>query len=233
MKRRFPILVHILRIKELKKTKFLTFVQLLAVFFLFTSCIDIVEEMTIHSDRSGSLAYRIEISGAGNFLSELTGMFSASVEDQIKVEANQFIQILKTQDGITNLQYNLTGGPGTYFLEFDFKDHESLNNSLYAIGGAKKTMFSPGYIKIGKSKFKKLNFTPWLNRYLKQEEIEFQSPFITDNIAFVSVVNVPEDISGTKPADKNVYGFLRKTRQEFRLSDILEGESNTSLKIRY
>lgn len=231
--RRFPILVQFLIIRELKKTKISTLIQLLIVSILFSSCIDIVEELTIHSNRSGTLSYRIETSGPGNFLNELSSLFSASVEDQIKIEANKFIQGLKKQDGITNLQYNLTGGAGTYYLTFDFKDYKSLNKSLYAIGGARKTIFSPGYIKIGKSKFKKLNFTPWLNRYLKQEEIEFQSPFITDNISFVSIVNVPSDITGSRPADNNLHISPRKIRQEFRLTNILEGDANTSLKIRY
>lgn len=206
---------------------------LLALSFLLTSCIELIEELTINKDRSGTLSYRIETHGGGDFLNGLSGLFSNSIEDQLILEAEKLIQELKTQPGISNLRYNLQGGAGSFYLQFDFDKHGSINSALYAISGYKKSFFSPGYIKISRSHLKKMNFTPWLNRYLEKEEIDFQSPFITDHIYFKSIVRVPDDINRARPEGLELGRSGRETQQKFRLTDILEGSSNTGIKIRY
>lgn len=204
-----------------------------SIVLILSGCIEIVEDITIHNDKSGTFQYRIETSQGGSFLQNLTRLIDVSVEDQFRFEAEKFISELETQPGISNIHYNLNGRSGSYFLQFDFSDYKSFNNTLYAINGSKKTIFTPGYIKIGKSRFKKINLSPWLKMYIEKEHIEFPSPLLGDMITYKAIVHVPDEINRIKPGDTFIDRSQRKTIQQFRFKDILEGKVNTGIKIRY
>jgi hypothetical protein len=205
----------------------------LPVLFFLSGCIEIVEEITIHPDKSGTISYRLETTEAGSFLSGLAGLFNVSVDEDLKREAEKLTRELEKQEGISNIQYNLGGRSGEYFLQFDFNRCTSFNNALYSLGGNSKTPFSPGYIKIGKSHFKKFNFSPWLKRYIEKEEMELPSTYLTDNIVFKSVVNTPADIIRVKHTVGDVQSSPRKTIQQFLLTDLLDGQVNSGIRIRY
>ena len=206
---------------------------LVSIILFLSGCIEIVEDITINSDQSGKLVYRIETSEGGSFFKSLTNLFDISVEDQVRSEAEKFIRELQAQPGISNIQYNLNRRSGSYFLQFDFKDYKSLNNSLYAISGNKKTILTPGYLKIGNSRFKKINFTPWLKKYIEKENIQFPSSLMTDMVTYKVIVRVPDDIIRVKPGEMIINQSKRKAVQQFRFTDILDGKVNTGIKIRY
>ena len=131
------------------------------------------------------------------------------------------------------MEYNLSGSAGSYYLQFDFSDYKSFNKALYAISGNKKSFFTPGYFKISHSKFKKLNFSPYIKKYLEQEQLEFPSPMITELIYFKSVVHTPDDIRRIHPVSTASKVDERKSVQRFKISSIIENEVNTGIKIRY
>jgi hypothetical protein len=200
---------------------------------LLTGCLELVEEITVQKNKSGSVSYRIESLDGGSLFSNLTNMFNVSLEDQMRFEVDKFVSVLQKQPGISNVEYNLHGRTGSYYLKFDFEDSRSFSNALYAIGGSKKTLFTPDYFKISNSRFKKINFAPWLKKYLEQEEIELPSHMILDFITFKSEVKLPRDIRRVKPGDVVVRSSGRKTEQRFNLAEIVENKVDTGIRIRY
>lgn len=200
---------------------------------LFTSCIEIVEEIIVNKDLSGTIKYSLETNEMGLFFNNISGLFNASVEDQVEKEVQKLISKLENQQGITNLSYNLDQRSGDYYLSFDFKDYKKFNNALYEMSGNKKTFFTPSYFKIRKHSFKKINFSPWLKKYIEKENIEFPSPMITEMISFYSYIYLPDKISKVKPKDVIIYENENKTKQRFSVSEILNDKVNTSIKIKY
>lgn len=200
---------------------------------LLTGCIEIVEDITIHPDRSGTVSYSIEVTKAGALLSGLASLVDASWEGQIRMEADNFIRRLQAQPGISNIHYDLPGRNGTYSLTFDFEKESDFNEAIYEVSGNKKTIFSPGYLKIGNSRIKKFNFSPWLRRYIENQDLEMPSPLITDNIYFRSVIHTPEDIKRVNSETQGAFKSSRETVQKFLMTDILNGEVNTGIRIRY
>ena len=208
------------------------FIILFASFFL-TGCIEIIETIHINKDRSGSIEYRVNTSQASSWLGNISGMIDNSLEEQIRDEALQMVNILHQQEGISNVKYKLGKLSGDFFLQFDFKTAENYNKALYSMGGARKTLFSPGYLKISKHKIKKMNFTPWLNGYLKKENIEITQSFISDMITFSSIVEVPSEVKRVKPANVKVPKDASKVVQRLSFTQILVDKKSTGLRVKY
>jgi hypothetical protein len=193
-------------------------------------CIEIMEEIIIHEDESGTVSYRIDHPGPSGLLGDLMRIIEPAAEKGIIMEAERMIQVLESQKGISNLEYSLHGRSGTYFVRFDFDDCADFNDAIYAMGGARKTILTPNYMKIKKNRFKKFNFTPSLNRYLKKEELSLPSPILINNVTFRSVVHTPGDIRKVKNGSSM---DARTAVQQFEMSDILSGDANTGIKVRY
>ncbi len=193
-------------------------------------CIEIVEEITINKDTGGTVVYRIESPGPGGMLGGLLSMVEPSIQRGVILEAEKLIGVLKSQNGISNIAYSLHGSFDTYYVRFDFEDCSSLNNALYAMGGARKTPLTPNYIKINNKRIKRFNFTPTLNRYLKKEGYPDPAPYLAENITFRSMVHTPDDIRKVKNASKK---GSRTAIQRIKVSDILSGKADAGLRIRY
>ncbi len=208
-------------------------IRLLIIGFMsvfLTGCIEIVEEITINKDKSGSISYSIESPQAQGLFTGLLSMIDPTVEDNVIREAKKLIRELEAREGITNIRYNLSGQAGSYYLTFDFSEPGDVNAAIYAIGGARKTIFSPNYIKAGRSKLRKFNFTPWLQRYIKREEMELPTGWLAENIYYKSVIRTPEHISNVRNC---IVKDDRMAVQRNRIDDILGGRANTGLTVRY
>jgi hypothetical protein len=201
--------------------------------FVFSGCIEIEEKIIVHANRSGSVSYSVKTSEIGSLLSGITGMLGFSVDHLMLDEAEEFIQILKLQPGIDNLSYNLTHSNGMYYLRFDFTDASSFNKALYRLGGQKKTFFSPGYLKINHSRFRKLNFSPYLANYLRKEGKEFNMVLNSDLLIFRSEISFPREIKRTNKTGVILTPNQATISQKFKVRDILEKRTDTGIRVRY
>lgn len=218
--------------KTTHSTRFIVLLLMGSLLFL-GSCIEITETISIRKNKSGSVTYSLQSQDGGSLFSSLTSMFSMSLEDQVRVEADKLIRELLKQPGISNVSYNLRGRSGSYYLTFDFSDYKSFNQALYAISGNKKSVFTPGYFRITNNKFKKINFSPWLKKYMERESIEIPSPLISEMIYFKSEVEVPDAIRKLQPSATAKKRNDRQSVQRFKLSEILDNKVDTGIKIRY
>jgi len=209
------------------KHKFLLYFLL---FFIFSSCIEIEEKVSIHQDLSGQISYTIKTSKLGSFIS---GVIDKRIEAQIKIEADKLIEKLKMQPGIENVQYELNPRNHIYYVQFDFDRAESFNKALYAMGDSKKTFFTPGYLHINRCRVKKINFSKYVSFYLKKEGIEIPNDFITQMLTFKSIIEVPEEIKKTKGLGTVISTDRKSVTQKFLVNEIIQQKINTRLKVRY
>lgn len=210
-------------------------IVLVSILFIITlsGCIEISETIKINKDKSGSISYELKSSSTAGLLSMFSGFFEVTIEDQVMAEANKFIKQLKKQKGISNIQQDFNSQNGFYSVSFDFENSKYFNEALYSMAGSKKNIFTPGYLKIKNSRFKKLNFSPWIKRYLDKEEIELPASPLTELITFTSSVEFPYNVVKAKPVEAMISANPKKVQQEFKLVEVTSGKANTGLRVKY
>jgi hypothetical protein len=208
-------------------------INTLAITIIFSGCIEIEEKIVIHSDRSGTVSYSLNTTEVGSILFGLSGLFGMEPDEQIIDEAEKLISVLKGQPGIDHISYNLKHSKGRYYLRFDFTDAASFNKALYRMGGQKKTIFSPGYLKINHTRFRKLNFSSYLTNYLIKEGKELNSLLYTDLLVYRSEIHFPGEIKRTNKKELLIAPNQTTLIQKFKFRDILESNRDTGIKVRF
>ena len=101
----------------------------------FTSCIEIIEDLKLNSDGSGTFKYTINLSSSKLKVSSILALDSLNGEkvpevSEIKQKISVFKKTLSAQEGITNV--NITEDYNNYIIKFqcDFKNIEYLEIAL-------------------------------------------------------------------------------------------------------
>ncbi len=198
-----------------------------------TSCIEIVEEITLHSNQSGNIKYRIKTNQFVSLLDKFSDIIDISLEKQLKTEAEKFAVKIRNQQGIDSIKINLDGKISSFSMGFSFSSADNLNNAIYHIFGYKPNMFSPKYLKVTSHKMSRKNFSPWVKKYFEQEGIEIPEGEITNMIYFKTIVNYPQKIK--KQRGENIVlsanGKILSQRNTF--TDVFDNKTNVSIKSRY
>ncbi len=208
---------------------------IIAPLLLLQSCIEIVEEVTINKDRSGRIALSVNAGGNNNpFMAFVNQFADMSFMDEVSANVMQVNDILKSQDGISNVRYTESRRKGQVELSFDFENKKALNNALYAAGGYEKTFFQPKLYKIKKNKFVRKNTTAWMIKLIEQEKENIPDEAIFDLIKIKSVYHFPGKarcISAPKNVVSSDKG--RTFTSSNYLSDLIDKKTNTRIKIKY
>jgi len=208
-------------------------IPIVVIFFLQTSCIEISEEINVNNDKSGSLSYKLESDQFGILFSKLSGLIDFKFEEQLKERADELVFLLRQKDGINKVEFNIDRENMYYELNCKFSDTKKLNKALYEVFGYKKSMFSPGYLKISDHTVKKINFSPYLKRYLEDEGIEVPSEFFFGDVYFKSTIVIPGNVKNVKGSQVSVIKGKNMVNQKFKFTDVMENKVNVGIKIRY
>ncbi|RLD62376.1 MAG: hypothetical protein DRJ05_00550 [Bacteroidetes bacterium] len=206
---------------------------LLILSLFLTSCIELVEEITINKNRSGNIAIKIDSDNAGTIINIVNNFLGNSYEDQIKAELNHIAKKLQGEKGIDNVKVDLNEREGQYGISCDFSNSNDLNKALYKAFGYTKNVFSPGYIKATNHKLKKMNIAPYLKKYLEKENITVPDTYITDLIDYKCIYHLPNTIKGTSNKNAKINSTTQTVNIEFPIKEVLENKVNTGIKIRY
>lgn len=211
--------------------------QLFPILFIFvfslTSCIEIVEEININKNKSGNISIKIESDNAGLLINIVNNLVGNSYEDEIKAELKKIADKLTNQKEINNVKINLNERDGQYGISCDFENSKDLNQALYKAFGYKKTIFSPGYIKAGNHKLKKMNITPYVKKYLEKEKIVIPEGYIIDLIDYKSIYHLPDEIKSVSNNNAEITNNSKTAIIEFPIKEVLDNKVNTGIKIRY
>ena len=210
---------------------FLLFI--LASSLVLQSCIEIVEEVIVNDDQSGSISLSVSTRTNNPLFALISQYADMSFMDNIKANTEQIAFILKNQEGIENVQLKEKKWSAGLELSFDFENDKKLNNALYATTGMQKTFFQPNIYKIRRNKFVRKNTTGWIQRLIEQEKENIPDEAVFDLIELKSVYQIPV------PA-KSIYTKCKistsNNNQTFTtsnyLSEILNEKINTRIKIR-
>ncbi len=104
--------------------------------FMFTGCIDFLEEITYHRNGSGTYQFTVDMSQMKSLLDGLGGddSESSAKEDPMKDIGSKFDELenkLKKVQGISHFKSINDTSTFIFGFTFDFKNAEALNNALH------------------------------------------------------------------------------------------------------
>ncbi len=201
--------------------------------FLLSGCIDIVEEITINPDKSGTVTFSMDMGMLGGYAMNLGESYmQGTLLEQIKNLPATATALLKNVDGLSNIK-SVTNKDGLYSVSFDFKNDKDLNQALYTLFDAKKPFFAPNYMKIKKHKIVKKNYAPVLRLFLKKYKDQIKDASILKLINYKTIFNLPAEV---KKNSNNKFTLSTDNKTlEFKCSieDLLSTNVNIGNKIRY
>jgi len=206
---------------------------LVALSISFSGCIEIVEELKVNEDKSGTMLYKVETDELGGLLNIISEFAGGSFENEMKKEFKKFAGKLRGRPGINNIKYNFGSTAGDYYVSFDFKSDKHLNNALYDVFGIKKTVFTPKFLKIKKTKLSKLNYAPWVKRYLESEDIRLPESSLSNLVTLRSVTYISKEIKRTSGQSVELSKDKKYATQRFDVQDVVDNEVNVGLKLKY
>ena len=106
--------------------------------FSFTSCIEIIDDLSINEDGSGTFKYTVNLSSSkvklNSYLAldSLDGKRVPSLEE-IKGYVNDVVSSLKSQEGISNLSIESNYSDSIFKLSLDFNSVDELQAAIKAV----------------------------------------------------------------------------------------------------
>lgn len=110
----------------------------IALLFSFTSCIEIIDDLTINEDGSGTFKYTVNISSSKVKLNSYLALDSLDGKkvpslDEIKGYVNDVVASLENQEGISNLTIESNYTDFIFKLKLDFNSVQDLQTAIKAV----------------------------------------------------------------------------------------------------
>ena len=111
------------------------FCILFSVTFLLSSCIEIIDDIKLNLDGSGTFKYNINLSSSRSKVNSIIALDSLDGRkvpslDEIKNKVNIFEELLNKQEGITNVQIDKDFNQFIFKVQCDFKSINYLQKGL-------------------------------------------------------------------------------------------------------
>ncbi len=198
----------------MRKQRFFSIAIILFLSFGMSSCISLLNEIKINSDKSGTAFIGIEV----NALAGLINFDNDYIDKDTKNTILDFPNKAKTNlKGIKGISKIITLGKisqGRLGIQFDFKNTRALNSAYYALLDDKKKWYYPNLIKIKKHKVKIKNISPYIRRYINQNKNEMRTPTVMKYIKYRTIIKTPAPIKsinikqGALSSDKKTMSLI-------------------------
>lgn len=210
--------------------KLLFTISLVMASLFFTSCIDLIEEVTINNDLSGTYEMRLETSGLGGMMSQMGGAADIPQMKEMDVKLNQ----LRQQAGISNVQRNIRPKEMKFNISFDFENEAALNAAMYELAEIKPNIFVKKFLKVRNHKVVRPNLSPYLEKLIEQQDFKSQIPSedMLNYVNYKFIVNTPNKVKRAI-SDKATISSDRKTViASYSFKELLVDNENVYLKVK-
>lgn len=206
---------------------------LFPIIFLFNSCIEIVEEVTINADQSGNVKFYMDLGSLGAMAMSLGESYTeGNFFDQIKKLPETAAGILQGVNGLSNIT-PVTNKKGLYSLSFDFKNAKELNQAIYKLFDVKKHFYEPNYIRITKRKLVKKNYAPVLRLFLKKYVTQIKDTSILKLVSYRSKFNFPAPVKRFSNKKATLSADKKTLEMNCTIEELLTSRTNIGNKVRY
>lgn len=214
------------------------FILLLCFPLLFSSCFEIIEEITMRADGSGDMTITVNLSQSKTKVASILMMdsingYKVPSRQTIQREVNEAVANLKKMPGISNVKSTTDFNNYIASISFSFKDVANVNNISKNILEAQKIKAnnistytfnkSTGtfardykYYNTAKSEFSKL----------KKEDKE-----VFKTASYTSIYRFPVPIAKQSNAQAKVSKSQKATMQKCSVMDLINGKVSVSNQI--
>jgi len=196
----------------------------------FTSCIDLIEEVTINNDRSGSYEMRLETEGFGGMMSQVGGVPDIPQMREMDAKLNQ----LRQQPGISNVKRNIRPKQMKFNISFDFENEDALNAAMYELAEIKPNIFVKKFLKVRNHKVVRPNLSPYLEKLLKQQDWQSQIPSedMLNYVNYKFIVNTPDKVKRVVGDKATISSNRQSVIATYSFKELLVDKENVYLKVK-
>ncbi len=205
-------------------------ILLLSIAFALQSCIEIKETITLNDYGGGNIALLIDLGKIGKAIKQQSG---TNFLDQIKKVPLEAKDLLKKNKGISNLQTKADDDEGVYAISFDFKNSKALNSAIYSLFNQKKLAVMPNIVKVSKHKLSRMNFAPFLKKYVAQDKGNMVSDMLYQYINFESTYNFPRAVKKVSNSKAKLENNDKTVHLKYTLHDLLTTDFDYGISVRY
>jgi len=198
-----------------------------------SSCIEIVETITIHKNHSGNIRYSLEAGKYSSFFSGFTEYAGNSMQEILEYQTAIFKEKLAQMKGIDSIEYTFNTTANEYFLKFSFTNVNDLNNAVYSISNNRKGFFSPDFVKISRHHIVRKNFVPLLNKYIEAQRLDSSYMDFAGFVNFKTIIQMPSPLKCVKGDHCRVSEDQVSVVQTNKLNSIIDNSANLGIRIRY
>jgi len=198
-----------------------------------TSCIDVIEELWVHNDKTGEASFQIDLGSLGLLISSASDYIDKDMFKEIVNAPNAKSKLIKDIKGISEVKPINLIKSGKLGLKFKFENQKALNNAYYSLLGVDKKWYYPAIFKIKNHKFKKLNLARYLQDYLKENKDKFKDENLMKMITYKSIYHFPKEVKSMK--NKNHTKLIPKNTviQSYEMNTLLNEDVDLGNLIRF
>jgi len=213
-------------------SRFVLFLGILLSLSL-SSCIDIVDEIKLNSDKSGSVFIGIESELLGSLMSMIKEQLSTESINKLEEFPNKSKDKLNSIKGISEVKSFSQINNGRYGISFDFANPKALNNAYYSLMDMEKSWYSPSLIKIGKHKISRKNITPHLVKEIKKNNPDLIDSEYLKYLSVKTIIRLPSESTSVKYKGQNIEKNTKNVIIRYSFVEILKQEESTAYHIRF
>ena len=211
-----------------------SFFILLCLVTLLSSCIEIVEEVTINSNKSGTFNISMDLGTLGGLALKNMGekYVPKSTLELLDKLPDTMAEMLKEVNGLSNIK-SASNKNGLYMVRFDFENVKQLNQAVYKLFQIKKRFYEPNYIRLTSHKLIKKNYAPLLRIFAKKYEDQLGDKNLLQKVYYKSLIHFPNE--ATRFTNKNASLSANSKTVEYKctLQELLTSKVNIGNKIKY
>jgi hypothetical protein len=200
------------------------------VFLSLPGCIDIVQEIKLNPNKSGSIRFSIDFGVLGSsFMNVAKDYIDLSLMDDIKKQPFISAKVIENTKGIRNILPVSDNNKGLYALSFDFDNEKALNEAFYKLFNSKKKIFLPKVFKISKRSLKITNLAPVVRYFANKYEKDIKDNKLLSFVSFKQIFVLPDGVKKVKNPKSEIDDY--KVNMSCTIEELLNTKMNIGNKI--
>ena len=217
----------------MQNRRFYSITLILLLAFTASSCINLLNEIKINSDKSGTSFIGIEFGALSAFMD----LDSKELDPNIKSNVVNFPNIAKDKlqniKGISNIKTLGVLSSGRIGIAFDFKNMRALNKAYYSLLDKNKKWFYPNIIKIKNHKVKLKNISSQIKSLVEDNNDNPKNAKFINYLNFRTKIIVPTKISSAKIGQGTISNNGKTFINNTSLRAIMNDNAHTGVSFNY
>ncbi len=159
-----------------------------------TSCIDLLNEITINKDKSGTAFVGIKVNGIAGLINLDNDLLDKDVKNSIVRFPSQSASRIEGIEGISKVETYTKLVQGKLGVQFNFKNQKALNQAYYSLLGEEKKWFYPKMVKVSTHKVKIRNMSPFIKRYFEENDNLLSDNDLLKYLNYTTVIHLPSKV---------------------------------------